>query len=51
MGGDENAHDPGTRIDVVASIHGTTAEGPIDLTGEVGTYSRGTVRLECQDCG
>ena len=34
--------------DVVASIHGTTAEGPIDLTGEVGSYSRGAVRLECQ---
>jgi hypothetical protein len=45
------ALNPGTRIDAVASIHGTTAEAPIDLTGEAGTYSRGAVRLECQDCG
>ena len=44
------AHDPGTRIEVVAPITGTTASGAIDLTGEMSTYSRGTVQLECQDC-
>lgn len=45
------SHDPGTRIDVTARITGMTAEGGIDLTGEMGTYSRGAVQLECQDCG
>jgi hypothetical protein len=44
------AHDPGTRIEVVAPITGKTASGAIDLTGEMGTYSRGTVQLECEDC-
>jgi hypothetical protein len=44
-------HTPGIPIEVVAPIRGTVAEGPIDLTGELGTYSRGQVRLECQDCG
>ena len=45
------AHTPGTRVDVEATVRGNVAEGSINLTGEVGTYSHGSVRLECQDCG
>lgn len=44
------ALNPGTRIEVQAPIDGNVAEGSINLTGEAGSYSRGTVRLECQDC-
>jgi hypothetical protein len=45
------AHTPGTRVDVEPTVRGNVAEGSINLTGELGTYSRGTVRLECEDCG
>ena len=45
------AHTPGTRVDVEATVRGNVAEGSINLTGEVGTYSHGGVRLKCQDCG
>jgi hypothetical protein len=41
---------PGTRLEVEAPINGNIAEGPINLTGEAGSYSRGHVRLECRDC-
>ena len=45
------AFTPGTRINVDAPVDGNFAEGSINLTGDAGTYSRGHVRLECQDCG
>ena len=45
------AANPGTGIDVNASIAGNVAVGPISLTGEAGAFSLGQVRLECQNCG
>ncbi len=45
------AANPGTGIEVNAPIEGTVAVGPINLTGAAGAYSRGQVRLECQNCG
>ncbi len=45
------AANPGTGIDVNASIAGNVAVGPISLTGAAGAFSLGQVRLECQNCG